>query len=90
MYKIAELAKLSIPEKDKSRFEKDLSLILEMVEKIEELDVSGIQPLTHLSETENMVREDSPFNLDIKKQVLSNAPKHDGDYFKAPKFVEKS
>ena len=56
-----------------------------MIEKLEELDTSGIDPLIYINEEVNKLREDSIQNQVSLNEALSNAPDHDGTYFKVPK-----
>jgi aspartyl-tRNA(Asn)/glutamyl-tRNA(Gln) amidotransferase subunit C len=87
--KVGELARLQITEGDKNGFVNDLLRILDMINKLSELDVDNYTPLIHCSCVSNNFRSDDPHVPSDKYKVLQNAPFHDGDYFKVPKFVDK-
>ncbi|MFH1462242.1 MAG: Asp-tRNA(Asn)/Glu-tRNA(Gln) amidotransferase subunit GatC [bacterium] len=55
---IAKLARLGLTEKEIGRFQKELSSILNYIEKLKEVDVSEIEPTSHAFKLENVVRED--------------------------------
>jgi aspartyl-tRNA(Asn)/glutamyl-tRNA(Gln) amidotransferase subunit C len=61
---IAKLARLGLTEKEIGKFQKELSLILDYVEKLKEVDVSKVEPTSHLLRVENVMRKDevSKFN----------------------------
>jgi aspartyl-tRNA(Asn)/glutamyl-tRNA(Gln) amidotransferase subunit C len=86
--KIAHLARLEFDEKGAQHMTGDMTQILDWVEKLNELDTSGVEPLTTMSSEENIMREDvvGP-HLDHEKG-LQNAPKRDSDYFRVPKVLE--
>lgn len=56
---IAKLARLGLTEREIEKFQKELSSILDYVEKLKEVDVSNIEPTSHSIKMENVLREDS-------------------------------
>ncbi|MEK7162480.1 MAG: Asp-tRNA(Asn)/Glu-tRNA(Gln) amidotransferase subunit GatC, partial [Patescibacteria group bacterium] len=56
--KLAELARIHLTEKEEKNLEKDLQSILSYVEKLKEVDVSGIPEMTHAVEAKNVFRND--------------------------------
>ena len=60
--KLAELARIHLTEKEEKALEKDLQSILSYVEKLKEVDVSGVPEMTHAVEAKNVFREDEPDN----------------------------
>jgi aspartyl-tRNA(Asn)/glutamyl-tRNA(Gln) amidotransferase subunit C len=62
---IAKLARLALSEKEVEKYQKELSKILEYIEKLKEVDVSGIEPVFHPLKIKNVMRED----VEVKKQV---------------------
>ena len=54
---IAKLARLGLSEKETEKFQKELSSILDYIEKLKEVDVSGVPEMTHAVETKNVFRE---------------------------------
>lgn len=86
--KIAHLARLEIKEEDTDQMINDLSNMLNFVEKLNEVNTDGVEPLTTMSYEINSLREDEVKpHLDHDK-ALVNAPKKDSDYFRVPKVLE--
>ena len=86
--KIAHLSRLEIDEKDAEKMMQDMSNMVTFVEKLNEVNTDGIEPLTTMSHEINALREDEP-KVDLThQQVLQNAPKKDADYFRVPKVLE--
>lgn len=83
----AGLSKLTFDEAQQEELAQDLSDILEYAAKINELDTESVKPLTHVLESENVMREDivKP-GLNIE-EVLSNAPDEDGRTIRVPKML---
>lgn len=86
--KIAHLARLEFDEKDAGKMMQDMTSIVNWVEKLNEVDTDGVEPLTTMSHEINALRED-----EIKEHLphdlaLKNAPKKDADYFRVPKVIE--
>lgn len=86
--KIAHLSRLEYSETEKEALVKEMNKILDWMDKLNEVDTSNVEPLTHMSAELNVFREDvvQP-HLDHKK-ALVNAPKKDSDYFRVPKVIE--
>lgn len=87
--RLAELAKLEFDEQAKEGLKKDLQKILDLVEKLEEVDVTGIEPLIYMTDEKNVLRKDVVKDTVTKEEALSNAPQRDSDYFKVPKVIKK-
>jgi aspartyl-tRNA(Asn)/glutamyl-tRNA(Gln) amidotransferase subunit C len=85
--KLEKLSRLELSEKEREQIQKDLNNILKMVEKLEELDTDDVEPLLHVSDGENVLRQDEIKNQLSKEEALSNSPDSDGDYFKVPKVI---
>lgn len=84
---VAQLANLDFTEQEKKQITKDLSAILDYVEMLGEVDTTGVEPLTHVTEEVNVTRKDEVGQtLDIQ-QVLANAPQKEGRTFKMPKML---
>lgn len=86
---IANLARLEFENEAKDEIVKDLNNIVAFVEKLNELDTAGVEPLIYLSEEINILREDDAKLVITQKEALMNAPKKDSDYFKVPKVISK-
>jgi aspartyl-tRNA(Asn)/glutamyl-tRNA(Gln) amidotransferase subunit C len=87
---LSNLARLEFAAADKEQIRKDLQRMILFVEKLGELDTTGVEPLLHMSQETNVLREDIPFGSVDRAAALSNAPATDGTYFKVPKVIRKS
>jgi len=87
--KIAHLARLEFENEAKEQMIKDMNNMLVFVEKLNELDTSGVEPLIYMSDETNVLREDDVKHDITQQEALKNAPKKDSDYFKVSKVIEK-
>ena len=87
--KLEALARLELEESERIRLKTDLESVLQMVEKLEEIDVSGIEPLTHVLPTNQKLRVDEVKDQLTQAQALENAPDKRGPYFKVPKVINR-
>jgi aspartyl-tRNA(Asn)/glutamyl-tRNA(Gln) amidotransferase subunit C len=58
-----------------------------MVEKLEELDTEGVEPLTYINEDVNVLREDVVRGQTDRAEALRNSPDQDSEYFRVPKVI---
>jgi aspartyl-tRNA(Asn)/glutamyl-tRNA(Gln) amidotransferase subunit C len=86
--KIAHLSRLEFDEKDAGKMMKDMTAIVEWVEKLKEVDTDGVEPLTTMSHEINVLREDEVKEHLSHARALGTAPKKDADYFRVPKVLE--
>ena len=87
---IATLAKLEFnTAEEKENIQKDMSNMLDMVEKLNELDLDNVEPLIYITERENVLRKDKVVQEISKEEALSNAPQKDSDYIKVPKVLSQ-
>ncbi len=86
--KIAHLSRLEFDEKDAEKMMKDMTAIVEWVEKLNEVNTDGVEPLTTMSHEVNSLREDVEKEHLSHERALRNAPKKDSDYFRVPKVLE--
>jgi aspartyl-tRNA(Asn)/glutamyl-tRNA(Gln) amidotransferase subunit C len=87
--KIAHLARLEFENEAKDQIIKDMNNMLAFVDKLNEVDTSQIEPLIYMSDEINVLRADVVKQEITQAEALKNAPKHDSDYFKVPKVIEK-
>ena len=85
--KIAHLARLEFKDEDEEVLLKDFNKILDWMEKLNEVNTDDVEPLIHMSEEINVMREDVADNTLKHEEALLNAPKKDSDYFRVPKFL---
>lgn len=87
--RLAHLARLEFEKGDKDKIREDLQKILGFVDKLNELDTKGVEPMIFVAEGHNVLREDE-VKVDITHaEALKNAPKKDSDYFRVPKVIKK-
>ena len=63
--------------------------MLEFIDQLKELDTSNIDPLIHMTEDENILREDDAVTGASQQEAVKNAPSKDSTYFKIPKVLGK-
>ena len=81
------LAKLSLGEEAKAKAKQDMQKMLDYVEKLDELDTDGVEPLSHIFGDENVFRDDVVTNGDNKEAMLANAPKEKEVQYHVPKTI---
>lgn len=86
--KIAHLARLELDEQDAEKMMQDMSAIVTFVEKLNEVNTDGVEPLTTMSHEINSLREDEVMPHLSHEGALQHAPKKDADYFRVPKVLE--
>lgn len=87
--KIAHLARLELSGEEKQGMIKDMNQILHFMDKLNEIDTSGVEPLVYMTDKINALREDVVKHEITHEEALLNAPKHDEDYFLVAKVIEK-
>ena len=87
--KIAQLAKLSFSEEELEEIQHDLSQMIGFVEKLNEIDTTGIEPLTHVGKVENRLREDEVKGSISTEEAFKNAPSTTDQFFTVPKVIKK-
>lgn len=82
------LAKLELSQAEKEQAKKDMNRMLDYIDKLNELDTSGVEPLSHVFPVNNVFREDVVENGDTREKLLSNAPEQKDGQFMVPKTVD--
>ncbi|MFA6618815.1 MAG: Asp-tRNA(Asn)/Glu-tRNA(Gln) amidotransferase subunit GatC [Candidatus Neomarinimicrobiota bacterium] len=85
---IAGLARLTLNEEEIELYSKQLSDILAYIDQLNELDVENIEPMSHVLDMINVMREDKHLPSLSREEVMANAPDHDGEHFKVPRVVK--
>jgi aspartyl-tRNA(Asn)/glutamyl-tRNA(Gln) amidotransferase subunit C len=87
--KLSKLSSLEIDESKKENLKVELADIINFVENLEEIDVSGIEATFSTIEGGSPLREDiSSQDLELSEHILKNAPKSENGYFVVPKIIE--
>ena len=87
--KLAHLARLKFDEAEKQEIKSDLQRMIGFVEKLNELDTTGVEPLLHMSDNVNVLRADEVKGSITREEGLRNAAIHDEQFFKVPKVIKK-
>lgn len=82
------LAKLELSEEEKEQAKKDMGSMLDYIDKLNELDTTNVEPMSHVFPVNNVFREDVVENGDDRENILKNAPEEKDGSFKVPKTVE--
>ena len=85
---IAKLAKLKFDDSSTEKMIEDFKKILDFVDKLNEIDTEGVEPLIYLSDEENVLRPDEVSMFTSQEDALKNAPQKDSDYFKVPTVLK--
>jgi len=90
--KIAELARLELAEEEKEKFAEDLSSVLGYVQKLSEVNIEKVEPVTGGTSLESVTRKDDEMkciaDFEMREQILSASPNREDDYFKVPSILE--
>ncbi|MEY4991679.1 MAG: hypothetical protein RI948_548 [Bacteroidota bacterium] len=86
---LAHLSKLSFEGSEKEAIRQDLQRMITFVDKLSELDTTGVEPLIFMSNEVNRLRNDEVEQSVSHQDALRNAPKKDSDYFRIPKVLDK-
>ena len=87
--KVANLARIEIQDKDVEDLIVDMIKILTFMEKLNELDTTGVAPLVYMNADENIWREDVVKQEITVAEGLMNANQHNESFFLVPKIIEK-
>lgn len=86
--KIAQLARLRVDVSELDAFTARMNTILDYVALLDEVPTDGVEPLYHVIETGNVLRDDVPRRTFTQDEALSNAPSHDDEFFLVPRVIE--
>ena len=87
--RLAELSRLSFNSAEKQQIIIDLNKIIGFVEKLNEINVDGIEPLIYMTAEVNVLRKDEVFQTLTHDEALMNAPAKDSDYIRVPKVLDR-
>lgn len=88
LHKIAHLARLELRPDEEQPMMDSLNEVLTWMEQLNEIDTTGVEPLTHISAELNVLRDDVVSQHLSREQALENAPARDEQYFRVPKVIE--
>lgn len=87
--KLGRLAQLRFDSGEKEQIRKDLQRMIGFIEKLQELDTTGVEPLLHMSAGTDRLRDDLVNGSCSREEALRNAPQADNQYFRVPKVIRK-
>ncbi len=82
------LAKLELSADEREQAKKDMGSMLDYIDKLGELDTTGVEPMSHVFPVQNVFREDVVTNGDMREDILKNAPGEKDGMFMVPKTFE--
>lgn len=82
------LAKLELSGEEKEAAKKDMGRMLDYIDQLGELDTTGIEPMSHVFSVENVLREDVVTGVDMREEILANAPGEKDGMFVVPRTFE--
>ena len=85
---IAQLARLGLTEGELDKFREQLSNILENFEILQQVDTTNVPPTAQAIHLQNVFREDEAAASLPQSEVLANAPRREGDFFRVPAVFE--
>ncbi|MDA3811082.1 MAG: Asp-tRNA(Asn)/Glu-tRNA(Gln) amidotransferase subunit GatC [Spirochaetaceae bacterium] len=86
--KVAQLARLELSDEEKEEFSKQLSDVMDYVEKIKSLDTDSVEPTDHIAGLKNIFREDVPKESLDREKLSEIAPEFGKGHFIVPKVIE--
>ncbi len=81
------LAKLELSPEEKERAKMDMGEMLDYIDQLNELDTSGVEPMSHVFPVQNVFREDVVVNGDGSRETLANAPEERNQGFVVPRTI---
>lgn len=87
--KLANLSQLQFNEQEKVKLKEDLEKMIGFIHQLDKVDTTGIEPLQHISDAVNVLREDELKGSVSREEALVNAPDKDDQFFKVPKVIKK-
>ena len=87
--KVAQLARLELPEDEVITYADQLQEILGYIEQLKKVDTTGIPPTTRAVEVVNVLREDLATLTETREELLDLAPNREGDFFRVPKILSE-
>lgn len=80
---------LQFSAEEREELKTDLEKMIGFVDKLKELDTTGVEPLLHMAGEVNVLRDDVPGDMLSQKEALQNAPLHNDQFFLVPKVIKK-
>ena len=88
VHRVAELARLRFSPAEEERLAEELNRILQYMDKLNELDTTGVEPTSHVLPLANAFRRDEAMPFPAAGAIVAAAPQRQGDYFKVPRIID--
>ncbi|MGH7361148.1 MAG: Asp-tRNA(Asn)/Glu-tRNA(Gln) amidotransferase subunit GatC [Candidatus Methylomirabilales bacterium] len=86
---VARLARLALSEEEKDQMRSQLDRILGYIEKLNQLDTTGVEPTSHVIPMTNVLRDDARVPSVPREEALANAPDRREGFFQVPRIIEQ-
>lgn len=86
--RVARLARLKVKDEELPRLAEELNSILRWIEQLNEVDVSGVEPMTSVVSVNLKMRKDEVTDGHYPSKIVANAPAQEDSFFMVPKVVE--
>jgi aspartyl-tRNA(Asn)/glutamyl-tRNA(Gln) amidotransferase subunit C len=87
--KLANLSQLKFNEEEKIVLQSDLGKMIGFINQLNSVNTTGVEPLLHMSDAVNVLRDDEFKGSVNRDEALLNAPNKDNQFFKVPKVIKK-
>ncbi|MFN3195120.1 MAG: Asp-tRNA(Asn)/Glu-tRNA(Gln) amidotransferase subunit GatC [Chlorobiota bacterium] len=85
---VSKLSNLEFSESELETITPQFDKILNYIDELSKIDLEGVEPMTHVLDSTNVMREDEVKESIPVKEALKNAPKHNDTFFKVPKVFD--
>ncbi|MEZ4536117.1 MAG: Asp-tRNA(Asn)/Glu-tRNA(Gln) amidotransferase subunit GatC [Cyanobacteriota/Melainabacteria group bacterium] len=85
---VAKLARLSLTEEEKKLYTEQLSRILDYFSELDQVDTTGVEPMSHPVSATNVLRSDEVVNPPGHEKMLKTAPDKEDAFFRVPKISD--
>jgi len=86
---VARLARLALSEEEKEQMRSQLDRILGYIEKLSQLDTTGVEPTSHVIPVTNVFRDDALLPSLSREEALANGPDRQEGFFRVPRIIEQ-
>ena len=87
---VGVLSRIELTDEQVATFGRQLADIVAYMDKLQELDTEGVEPMAHAMDIHNVFAADEPAPSLPPEQALANAPEREGDFYKVPKVIGDS
>lgn len=85
---VAQLSRIELQPQELEKLSSQLQAVLDFIDQLKEVDISGVEPTSHILPVSNIFREDTPSPCLPVSKTLDNAPEKEGNFFVVPKVIE--